>query len=809
MSAPRSLSFALALSALCGLGSIGCEDQKPAPKLPPQPSGANPIPGQPQIGISDVSSVRSADGLPANRPGMSGSASGSYQQAMQAFANGDLPTAKRLFEQATQSDPHSHQAFYSLGVVQDRLKDGGAAASYRQAFTLVPDYEPAIIAYAMMLAKKGQLGEADRFLAEKRGQMPKSAAVAATLAEVKSLQKDTGSAQRLAQEALKLNPDYRPAMVIIARDHFRNRRLDLALYALQAILDGFEPVADNPPRDKDNGEALLLRGLIYKEQNNRFGAMDQFRKAVAHRPDLVEARVQLGAALLSSGGAEEALPILEGAVRYDADNVAGHLNLGDAYRLVQKYDDSKREFEWVLGRDAALPAVHYDLGLLYLYAPNIPGDDGEAADRRGHQGAHEVPGGPRPRREGRLGGAPQHREGERGRGRRRERAGSAASTAVRGARSSAGSSGTCGIWRRDPAASCSRAARRSWGSRSWGTRRSCSRRARIRWRSRRAWSFCRSRSSRNTWRASRCGPWRTPEEVSWSDRRRLPGHEAKHRAHRGGVRRARRIQRIERVGAGQGQGVEAARRHHARRRHDHRPHPEADRVGRREPHRAQADARGAAPAVPRSNRTGDLPGSVLTFGSGNVLSVVAALVGAGSAALAWAQARRAAKPPASDRVKLANRIKALPREQRLQALAAESAPGTWEHELAREVLAAPGPRQPAAVNLALSEIDHVLTEGDGWPGAGVRIALLSGALLGFVAYLAGAPVGSAVGDLAIGGVSALLCFEAGRTAKRSVQGQRAAVDRLVNAVFGDLPASAAREARGSSERARPARRRRA
>jgi tetratricopeptide (TPR) repeat protein len=237
----------------------------------------------------------------------------------------------------------------------------------------VPDYEPAIIAYAMLLAKKNQLSEADRFLTEKRGQMPRSAAVAATLAEVKSLQKDTGLAQRIAQEALKINPDYRPAMVIIARDHYRNRRLDLALYALQAILDGFEPVAENPPRDKDNGEALLLRGLIWKEQNNRFGAMEEFRQAVAKRPDLVEARVQLGAALLAAGSAEDALPILEGAVHYDPDNLAGHLNLGDTYRLLQRYGDAKREFEWVLAHDAGLPAVHYDLGLLYLYATSIPG----------------------------------------------------------------------------------------------------------------------------------------------------------------------------------------------------------------------------------------------------------------------------------------------------------------------------------------------------------------------------------------------------------------------------------------------------
>src|SRR5262249_56151176 len=94
-----------------------------------------------------------------------------------------------------------------------------------------------------------------RTVGEKRGQMPKSAGVAATLAEIKSLQKDTGAAQRIAGEALKINPDYRPAMVIMARDHYRNRRIDLALYALQAILDGFGD--ENPPRDKDNAEAML------------------------------------------------------------------------------------------------------------------------------------------------------------------------------------------------------------------------------------------------------------------------------------------------------------------------------------------------------------------------------------------------------------------------------------------------------------------------------------------------------------------------------------------------------------------------
>ncbi|WP_437686332.1 tetratricopeptide repeat protein [Sorangium sp. So ce176] len=370
--------LACLLAALSPFVLASCgEEATPPPKAPTRPvgpAGATP-PVQAPYGITDAPSSARPYDQPAQpaHPAMNARAAAVYQTGLQAFANGDLANARALFAQATQADPRAHQAFYSLGVVQERLRDPGAGASYRQAFTLVPDYEPAIIAYAMLLARKDQLGEAERLLNEKRGQMPKSAAVAATLAEIKSLQRDTGSAQRLAQEALKINPDYRPAMVIIARDHYRNRRLDLALYALQAILDGFEPVSENPPRDRDNAEALLLRGLIYREQGQRAAALEEFRKAVARRPDLVEARVQLATYLLEAGNAQEALPLLEGAVRFDSEHLAAHLNLGDAYRLLERYTDAKREFDWVLARNPNLPQIHYDLGLLYLFAPSIPG----------------------------------------------------------------------------------------------------------------------------------------------------------------------------------------------------------------------------------------------------------------------------------------------------------------------------------------------------------------------------------------------------------------------------------------------------
>ncbi len=335
--------------------------------------GAGDLSGTPKPGQQwSVSDAGSSSEIGKDRPKMNDAAAAYYNQGMTAFVSGDLQKAKQLFGEATKADAKAYQAYYSLGVVQERLRED-ALASYKQAFTIIKDYEPAIVAYALVKARKGQVSDADAFLTQQRNGLPKSAALLAAHAEVKSLAKDSGNAQKLASEALKINPDYKPAMVVIARDHYRGRRIDLALYALQAILDGFEPVSENPPRDKENAEALLIRALIHREQGNRAAAMDQFQKAIARRPDLVEARVQLATMLLEAGNADQALPLVEGALRFDSTHLPAHLVLGDVYRLQAKYGEAKQRFDYVLSKDKSLPQVHYNLGLLYLFAPSVQG----------------------------------------------------------------------------------------------------------------------------------------------------------------------------------------------------------------------------------------------------------------------------------------------------------------------------------------------------------------------------------------------------------------------------------------------------
>lgn len=378
----------MVLSLILGLPlllAVGCGGSGPEAKTPAAATSAENKQGDrvvsasgQQVGISDA---LSSGGTGVARPKMNATAAGFYVAGMQEFQAGNLDGASTQFTKATEADSNAFQAYYSLGVVRERFANySGALSAYSKAISIVADYEPAIVAYAVLTAREGNPDSAEEYLNGRLAKMERSAALTTALAEVKSIRGDSGAAQRLAKEALKSNPDYRPAMVAMARDHYRSRRLDLALYALQGILDGYG--AENPPRDKDNPEAILIRGLIYKERGQRAAAMADFKRCLEIRPDLVEAKVHLAGYLLEAGNAPEAVPLLESALRYDRDNLLARLNLGDGYRLLGRVADAKQQLDWVVQKDPKLAQVHYALGLLYLFSENLPGTTPkEAAER--------------------------------------------------------------------------------------------------------------------------------------------------------------------------------------------------------------------------------------------------------------------------------------------------------------------------------------------------------------------------------------------------------------------------------------------
>jgi Tfp pilus assembly protein PilF len=364
------LVLGVATAPFAGAWLSACGGETPPAAAPTKATDAGPPPPPAATGTASAVPVPHAD--------ITGAAKSDYDRGYKSFSSGDLQGAKKAFTDATRADSSQPAPHYALGTVLERLGDtAGAQQEYRAAFSAKPDYDLAMGAYALSLANSGHTGEADTFLSDKVQKFPASPAITTYLAEIKSIAGNSGDAQRLGQAALAMNPDFKPAMVVIAHDHFRARRIELANYALTAILDGFGEGV--PARDKDNPDAHLLRGLIEKETGRRAAAMADFDAARAKRPDMVEALIQVGVMKLEAGNVIEATPLLESAVRFAPNMPLAHLNLGDAYRLGGRIADAKKEFDTALSMDSTLAVVHYDLGLLYLFSPSVPGTS--AADQ--------------------------------------------------------------------------------------------------------------------------------------------------------------------------------------------------------------------------------------------------------------------------------------------------------------------------------------------------------------------------------------------------------------------------------------------
>jgi tetratricopeptide (TPR) repeat protein len=369
----------VAVVAVVALGSAltaGCGDSTPPPKTAAAETSRS-TPKRASNGLTpNADAVLSATSAPSAATELSGDAKAAYDRGFAAWSTGDLPAARDAFKDAISRASSAASPQYSLGCVLERLGDTqGALAAYRAAFTTNAKYDGALGAYALLLARTGHGSDAESFLAGKGAQDPDSVGPKTYLAEVKSIEGDSPGCQQLAQQVLAKSPDAKAAMVAIARDFYRNHKWDLARYALGAILDGADD-GSIPPRDKDNPEALLIRGLIEREMGQRKEAIADFDLATSRRPDLFEAHVNLGEMKLEAGNATEAQSPLEHAVRFAPNAAIAHLDLGDCYRLLGRPADSKKELATALSLDSTLAGAHYDLGLLYLFSESVPGVSG-------------------------------------------------------------------------------------------------------------------------------------------------------------------------------------------------------------------------------------------------------------------------------------------------------------------------------------------------------------------------------------------------------------------------------------------------
>ena len=92
-------------------------------------------------------------------------------------------------------------------------------------------------------------------------------------------------------------------------------------------------------------EELLQRAIVFHQSGDLENAIRAYREYLANRPDSIEARSNLGAALARAGRYEEAIAEYNAALVKAPENAAIPLNLGLAYYKIGRAADAAARFE--------------------------------------------------------------------------------------------------------------------------------------------------------------------------------------------------------------------------------------------------------------------------------------------------------------------------------------------------------------------------------------------------------------------------------------------------------------------------------
>lgn len=167
---------------------------------------------------------------------------------------------------------------------------------------------------------------------------------------------------RQSKLALGRDERYVPAMVVLAKAYYNNKKYELA----GQIIDIAKQI------DPNNPELYNLLGFMALNRNDRIGATSSFKKATEVDSNYAPGWTNLTAQYLFAKNYEGAVQTAEKAVHL-SPSARTQMNLGSAYRGAKKYVEADKAFKRALEFDPQNGDVYFNLGILYLDAKDFPG----------------------------------------------------------------------------------------------------------------------------------------------------------------------------------------------------------------------------------------------------------------------------------------------------------------------------------------------------------------------------------------------------------------------------------------------------
>ena len=279
---------------------------------------------------------------------------GSFGDLGQAYlAYGFNDAAVDCFQNASRLDPQDFRWPYLLGAAQQAAgRLDGAAAAFEKALTLSPVPAGAAAGHfhlGEIRLLQGRLDEADAALRKALAFPATAAAAHSLLGQVALARRDFRAAAEHLEAALAAMPGASRLHVPLAMAYRGlGERAKAEEHLAKAGAVGLrvpDPLLDGVASLRVGERVAVMRGRVAAQAGRYQDAAQEFRRALAVRPESVEARVDLGSVLFRMGDRSGAMEQFREALRLDPGNVTAHFNLGALLAEGSERDEARAHLE--------------------------------------------------------------------------------------------------------------------------------------------------------------------------------------------------------------------------------------------------------------------------------------------------------------------------------------------------------------------------------------------------------------------------------------------------------------------------------
>ena len=267
--------------------------------------------------------------------------------------------AAAAYAEAARLAPGDFRWIYLRANVEEARDPAAAAALYREAVELDPNYAPARIRLASALEKIGLAADADEHYREAARLEPDNAVAHLGLGRLALARGKVDEAIRHLERAYELSPGIQAVVAMLSRARHRAgdrdgaKRLAQAARGLPPLLHQRDPRRAQVDLLAVDSESFLRRSKTYRETGQLQASLGELRRLIELEPGNAQAHFAAAGVHDRMNRPREAAAAARRALELDPDLAGGRAVLAGALFKLGRFGEAAAEAKRVLAEDPA------------------------------------------------------------------------------------------------------------------------------------------------------------------------------------------------------------------------------------------------------------------------------------------------------------------------------------------------------------------------------------------------------------------------------------------------------------------------